>query len=269
MSDHFLDELNESQRKAVEATEGAVMVIAGAGSGKTRVLTFRVAHLMSKGVDPFNILCLTFTNKAAREMKDRITNIIGNTEGKNIWMGTFHSIFAKILRVEGGRLGYSSNYTIYDTADSKNLIKSLVKEFNLDEKTYAASNVLSRISGAKANLISWQEYQKNEDIRNEDHSMRRPFIGQIYEAYQKRCFKASAMDFDDILFNMYILLRDHAEVLHKYQKIFKYILVDEYQDTNYAQYLIIKSLAARTENICVVGDDAQSICGFRGANIQN
>ncbi|HTX88746.1 MAG TPA: UvrD-helicase domain-containing protein, partial [Bacteroidales bacterium] len=265
----FLKDLNDAQRAAVEATEGPVMVIAGAGSGKTRVLTYRVAYLVSQGVDPFNILALTFTNKAAREMKDRITSLVGGNEARNVWMGTFHSIFARVLRVEGQRLGYPPNYTIYDTDDSKRVIKAIIKESNLDDKVYQPGYVLHRISAAKTSLISAQEYNTNPDITEYDSAAGKPLTGQLYTQYQSRLFRASAMDFDDLLFNMNILLRDFPEVLYKYQKKFVYLLVDEYQDTNYAQYLILNKLAANNENICVVGDDAQSIYAFRGANIQN
>jgi len=265
----FLNELNNAQREAVICTDGPVMVIAGAGSGKTRVLTYRVAYLLGMGVDPFNILALTFTNKAAREMKSRITDLVGMGEGKNVWMGTFHSIFARVLRVEGERLGYPNNFTIYDTDDSKALIKQIIKEQELDEKVYAVNQVLSRISGAKTNLISSREYIENFELVQQDKAAGKPRMGEIYSLYDQRLMRASAMDFDDLLFKMNILLRDFPEVLYKYQQHFKYILVDEYQDTNYAQYLIVKKLAANNENICVVGDDAQSIYAFRGANIKN
>jgi len=269
MSYGYLNELNPLQRAAVEATEGPVMIIAGAGSGKTRVLTYRIAHIMNKGVDAFNILSLTFTNKAAREMKERIAKIVGESESKNIWMGTFHSIFAKLLRVEAQRLGYPSNFTIYDTDDSKSVIRDIIKQFNLDDKIYKPGLVLNRISDAKNKLISAQQYLNNPITQQEDFSSKKPLLGKIYEAYQKRNFKAGAMDFDDLLFQTNILLRDFPEVLFKYQNKFRYILVDEYQDTNFSQYVIIKQLAARFQNICVVGDDAQSIYAFRGANIQN
>lgn len=265
----FLNDLNERQREAVLCTEGPVMVIAGAGSGKTRVLTYRVAHLLSLGVDPFQVLALTFTNKAAREMKNRIISLVGMADAKNVWMGTFHSIFARILRVEGHRLGYPNNFTIYDTDDSKALLKQIVKEQELDEKTYQPGYVLSRISGAKTNLISAKEYNDNFEIIQQDKAAGKPRLGEIYSLYDQRLFRSSAMDFDDLLFKMNILLRDYPEVLFKYQHQFRYILVDEYQDTNYAQYLIVKKLAANNENICVVGDDAQSIYAFRGANIKN
>jgi DNA helicase II / ATP-dependent DNA helicase PcrA len=266
---HFLEELNPVQRAAAMATEGPVMIIAGAGSGKTRVLTYRIAHLMEKGVDAFNILSLTFTNKAAREMKDRISKIVGASDAKNLWMGTFHSVFAKILRIEAQKIGYPNNFTIYDTDDSKGVIKEILKQFNLDDKIYKPSLVLNRISDAKNKLISAQQYQNNTITQQEDQSSRKPLLGQIYAAYQKRNFKTGAMDFDDLLYQTNILLRDFPEVLLKYQSKFKYILVDEYQDTNFSQYVIVKQLAARFQNICVVGDDAQSIYAFRGANIQN
>lgn len=269
MSQDYLSGLNEVQRKAVECTEGPVMIIAGAGSGKTRVLTYRIAHLMKKGVDPFNILALTFTNKAAREMKERIAKIVGDSEAKNLWMGTFHSVFARILRSEAEKLGYPNNFTIYDTDDSKSLIKTILKEQGLDDKIYKPASVLARISSAKNNLVSAQQYLNNAQIQEEDRMAVKPKMGIIYQQYSSRCFKAGAMDFDDLLYNTNILLRDFPKVLYKYQNQFKYILVDEYQDTNFSQYVIVKQLAAAFRNICVVGDDAQSIYAFRGANIQN
>lgn len=269
MSKFYLDELNEIQRKAVECTEGPVMIIAGAGSGKTRVLTYRIAHLMKKGIDPFNILSLTFTNKAAREMKDRIAKIVGQSEAKNLWMGTFHSVFARILRTEAEKIGYPNNFTIYDTDDSKSLIKTILKEQGLDDKVYKPASVLARISSAKNNLITAQQYLNNAQLIEEDRMAVKPKMGIIYQQYSSRCFKAGAMDFDDLLFNTNVLLRDFPKVLYKYQNQFKYILVDEYQDTNFSQYVIVKQLAAAFRNICVVGDDAQSIYAFRGANIQN
>lgn len=265
----YLDELNPSQREAVECIEGPTMVIAGAGSGKTRVLTFRIAHMIEMGVDPFNILALTFTNKAAREMTERIGKIVGPSEAKNITMGTFHSVFARILRFNAERLGYPSNFTIYDTQDSKSLLKDIIKELNLDDKIYKPGMVLGRISSAKNNLISWEAYEQNAEIMLEDAQSKRPDLATIYKTYVQRCFKAGAMDFDDLLYQTNVLLRDFPDVLHFYQQKFRYILVDEYQDTNYAQYLIVKKLAAIFENLCVVGDDAQSIYSFRGANIQN
>lgn len=265
----YLDTLNPAQRAAVEHTEGPSMVIAGAGSGKTRVLTYRIAHLMKKGVDPFNILALTFTNKAAREMKDRISRITSPQESKNLWMGTFHSVFARILRAEAEKLHYPSNFTIYDTADTKSLLKTIIKELGLDDKSYKHNLVANRISAAKNNLLSAAAYNNNTSIQAEDRQMAKPKIGEIYSIYERRCFKAAAMDFDDLLFKTNILLRDFPDILYKYQHRFKYILVDEYQDTNFSQYLIVKKLAALNENVCVVGDDAQSIYSFRGANIQN
>lgn len=265
----YLDELNERQLEAVKNIYGPTMVIAGAGSGKTRVLTYRIAYMMEQGIDPFNIMSLTFTNKAAREMMERIGRIVGDTEAKNITMGTFHSVFSRILRYNANRLGYPSNFTIYDTQDSKSLLKDIVKGFNLDDKIYKPGNVLGRISSAKNNLISPEAYETNEDIKAEDRMANRPEMARIYKAYATRCFKAGAMDFDDLLYQMNVLLRDFPDVLSYYQQKFKYILVDEYQDTNFAQYLIVKKLAAAYENICVVGDDAQSIYSFRGANIQN
>ena len=267
-NERYLDELNEVQRQAVTCTEGPVMIIAGAGSGKTRVLTYRIAHLIKKGADPFNILALTFTNKAALEMKNRISSIVG-ADSKNIWMGTFHSVFSRILRVEAEKIGYPRTFTIYDTDDSKSLIKSILKELDLDEKVYKPSLVLNRISSAKNNLISASAYQTNLRITEEDRLSGKPKLGEIYSKYSSRCFKSGAMDFDDLLFKTNILLRDHPDVLQKYQEKFKYIMVDEYQDTNFSQYVIVKQLAARFENICVVGDDAQSIYSFRGATIQN
>lgn len=268
MSD-FLKDLNTEQRQAVESTEGPVMVIAGAGSGKTRVLTYKVAHLIQKGVEPFHILALTFTNKAANEMKERIIQLVNSNESRNVWMGTFHSVFARLLRVEGHFLGFPSEFSIYDTDDSKSLLKAIIKELNLDIKVYNPSYVLHRISMAKSNLISAQDYQNDVELQSYDRYAQKPQTGQIYAIYQARLFKFSAMDFDDLLFFTNILFRDFPDVLFKYQQRFRYILVDEYQDTNYSQYVILKRLAARNENICVVGDDAQSIYGFRGANIQN
>lgn len=266
---NYLDELNEAQREAVVNSLGPSMVIAGAGSGKTRVLTYRIAHLIHNEVDPFNILALTFTNKAAKEMKERIAKIVGYSEARNIWMGTFHSIFARILRTESDKIGYPRDFTIYDAADSKNLIKDIIRELELDDKIYKPGLVYNRISSAKNNLVSAAAYAKNTDLVADDRASGKPRINEIYSRYEIRCFKAGAMDFDDLLFKTNVLLRDFPEVLLTYQEKFRYILVDEYQDTNYAQYLIVKQLAARYENLCVVGDDAQSIYAFRGANIQN
>lgn len=264
----LLSELNEEQRNAAACIEGPVMIIAGAGSGKTRTLTYRIAHLIEEGVDPFNILALTFTNKAASEMKERIVALVGK-DAKNIWMGTFHSIFAKVLRFEAEKLGYISSFTIYDTDDSKSAIKQIIKSLNLDPKAYNVGYVLGRISMAKSNLISCEEYATNAEIQQSDQAARKPMIGEIYKLYNQRLRNSMAMDFDDLLYNMNVLLRDYPDVLLKYQERFKHILVDEYQDTNFSQYLIIKKMAARYQNICVVGDDAQSIYAFRGANIQN
>jgi DNA helicase-2/ATP-dependent DNA helicase PcrA len=267
MSD-YLAHLNPSQRKAVEKTEGPVMVIAGAGSGKTRVLTYRIAHLLNKGVDPFNILSLTFTNKAAKEMKERIEKIIGSA-AKNIWMGTFHSVFAKILRFEADKIGYPSNFTIYDSDDSKALLRRIIKGMSLDTDIYKVNIVASRISSFKNNLITVKAYNNNTELKTQDDSAHRPQMGVLYETYVKECFKSGAMDFDDLLLKTNELIFRFPEVLHKYQDRFRYILVDEYQDTNHSQYLIVKALASRFENLCVVGDDAQSIYAFRGANIRN
>ncbi|PKP30915.1 MAG: ATP-dependent DNA helicase [Bacteroidetes bacterium HGW-Bacteroidetes-16] len=266
---NFLDQLNKEQYDAVVQAEGPVMVIAGAGSGKTRVLTYRIAYLLSKGVDAFNILALTFTNKAAREMKERVLKLVGDGEGRNVWMGTFHSIFSKILRIDGHLLGYPSNYSIYDSTDSKRLIRQIVSDMQLDSKVYAQSFVAGRISMAKSSLMNADQYANNPDVQTVDEASGKPMIKDIYRAYQARLKKADAMDFDDLLFNTYLLFAGFPEILYKYQQKFQYIMVDEYQDTNYAQYLIIKRLAANTENICVVGDDAQSIYAFRGANISN
>lgn len=265
----FINELNENQREAVVNTEGPTLVIAGAGSGKTRVLTYRIAHLLSKGIPAYRILALTFTNKAAREMQKRIATLVGQSNASNLWMGTFHSIFSKILRVEAEHLGYSSNFTIYDSQDSKNLIKSIVKDLRLDEKVYKPNDVLGRISMAKNNLIVAQAYAQSAKIVAADQAAKKPMIAEIYKYYQIRCRQSDVMDFDDLLLQTNILFRDFPEVLEKYQKKFDYILVDEYQDTNYSQYLIIKKLAEQHKNICVVGDDAQSIYSFRGARIEN
>jgi DNA helicase-2/ATP-dependent DNA helicase PcrA len=268
-STNFLTDLNEAQRAAAAHINGPLMVIAGAGSGKTRVLTYRIANLIHQGVDPFQILALTFTNKAAREMKDRIGKLVGEFEARNIWMGTFHSVFARILRIESERINYPRNFSIYDTADSKNLIKDIIKEMGLDDKIYKPSLVYNRISSSKNNLISAADYARDPEIQADDQTSGKPKMGEIYIAYNLRLFKAGAMDFDDLLFKTNELLRDFPDILHKYQHKFQYILVDEYQDTNFSQYLIIKQLGAAFENVCVVGDDAQSIYAFRGANIQN
>mgnify|MGYP001657993307 FL=1 len=266
---NFLNELNDSQRAAVECTQGPALVIAGAGSGKTRVLTYRIAQLLSQGVPAYKILALTFTNKAAREMQKRIAELVGSEIAANLWMGTFHSIFSKILRFEADKLGYTSSFTIYDTQDSKNLIKAIVKDMKLDDKVYKPNVILGRISMAKNNLIVAQSYAQNNRILTEDTAGKRPLIGEIYKQYQQRCKQSDTMDFDDLLLQTNILFRDHPEILEKYQEKFNYILVDEYQDTNYSQYLIVKKLSEKHRNICVVGDDAQSIYSFRGARIEN
>ena len=265
----FINELNHSQQAAVLNTEGASLVIAGAGSGKTRVLTYRIAQLLSQGVPAYKILALTFTNKAAREMQKRIAELVGSEIAANLWMGTFHSIFSKILRFEAEKIGYSSSYTIYDTQDSKNLIKAIIKDLKLDDKIYKPRVILGRISMAKNNLIVAQSYAQSSRILSEDTAAKRPRLGEIYKLYQQRCRQSDTMDFDDLLLETNILFRDHPDVLAKYQQKFSYILVDEYQDTNYSQYLIIKKLSERHHNICVVGDDAQSIYSFRGARIEN
>ena len=265
----YLKGLNEPQREAATHINGPLMIVAGAGSGKTKVLTTRIANLMAHGVDAFNILALTFTNKAAAEMKERIEKILGNNEARNLYIGTFHSVFARMLRGEAPRIGYPSNFTIYDTDDSRSVVKTVVNELNLDDKLYKANVVHNRISSAKNALVGPEEYANDYYLQQEDMRSNRPALAQIYKAYQARCFKNGAMDFDDLLFKMYELLRDFPEVLHKYQHKFKYVLIDEYQDTNPVQYQITKLLAAVHENICVVGDDAQSIYSFRGATIEN
>ncbi|HSU27217.1 MAG TPA: UvrD-helicase domain-containing protein [Chitinophagaceae bacterium] len=265
----YLSGLNEAQQKAVQHINGPLMIVAGAGSGKTKVLTTRIAHLMAQGVDSFHILALTFTNKAAKEMKERIGSILGNQEAKNLYIGTFHSVFARILRREAPRLGYPADFTIYDTDDAKSVVKTVINELDLDDKHYKPNTVYNRISAAKNALVGPEEYVQDFAIQQEDMRSNRPAIGKIYDAYYKRCFKNGAMDFDDLLYQMYRLLTLFPEALVKYQTKFRYVLIDEYQDTNPAQYEIIKLLAAQHENICVVGDDAQSIYSFRGATIQN
>lgn len=265
----YLNQLNEAQLAPTTQKDGPMIVIAGAGSGKTRVLTYRIAYLMSQNIDPFNILALTFTNKAAREMKSRIASIVGESEAKNLWMGTFHSVFAKILRFEADKLGYPSNFTIYDTQDSQRLIASIIKELSLDKDIYKYKQIYSRISSYKNNLITVKAYFNNSELIEADNMAKRPKLGDIYRLYVDRCFKAGAMDFDDLLLKTNELLTRFPEVLSKYQQRFRYILVDEYQDTNHSQYLIVRALADRFQNICVVGDDAQSIYAFRGANINN
>jgi DNA helicase-2/ATP-dependent DNA helicase PcrA len=265
----YLEHLNPPQREGVIHTEGPCMIIAGAGSGKTRVLTYRIAHLIqSKGIDPFNIMALTFTNKAAKEMRERIERVVG-PDARNLWMGTFHSVFARILRAEAHLLGYPNSFTIYDTDDSKTLVKQVVKEMGLDETQYKANIVFNRISAAKNRLVSWQEYLSNPVLMGDDAANMRPEIGNIYKNYALRCFKSGAMDFDDLLFNTDKLFKEHLEVLNKYQHRIRYIVVDEFQDTNLCQYFIIRKLSSVSQNIAVVGDDAQSIYAFRGADITN
>ena len=266
---NYLEGLNEQQKEAVLHRDGPIMIVAGAGSGKTKVLTTRIAHLLATGIDPFNILALTFTNKAAAEMKERVEQILGNNEARNIYIGTFHSVFARILRAEADKLGYPRNFTIYDTDDAKSVVKTVVNELNLDDKHYKANTVYNRISSAKNSLITAEEYINDYGLQQEDMRANRPMTGQIFDAYCKRCFKNGAMDFDDLLIKFYFLLRTHPESLSKYQRKFIYIMIDEYQDTNTAQYQIIKLLGAMHENVAVVGDDAQSIYSFRGATIEN
>ena len=264
----YLQELNDVQRQAVEHTDGPTLIIAGPGSGKTRVLTYRIGHLIQKGADPFGILALTFTNKAAREMQHRIEKIAGQLS-RNLYMGTFHSVFARILRVEAPRIGYPPNFTIYDTDDAKSLIRSIIKEMNLDDKIYKPNQVLYRISGAKNDLISPEEYARHPELLSEDNQAKRPQLVQVYQAYATRCFRNGAMDFDDLLLKTHEILQQFPEVLHRYQHKFRYVLIDEFQDTNPLQYAIVKSIADVFQNITVVGDDAQSIYGFRGATIHN
>ena len=265
----YISQLNEAQQLPVLQKDGPMIVIAGAGSGKTRVLTVRIANLMSQGVDAFNILALTFTNKAAREMKKRIADIVGSNEAKNLWMGTFHSVFAKILRIESEKLGYPSNFTIYDTQDSVRLIGAIIKEMQLDKDIYKPKQILGRISSYKNSLITVKAYFNNPELMEADAMSKKPRMGEIYQQYVERCFKSGAMDFDDLLLKTNELLNRFPDVLAKYQDRFRYILVDEYQDTNHSQYLIVRALSDRFQNICVVGDDAQSIYAFRGADIQN
>jgi DNA helicase-2/ATP-dependent DNA helicase PcrA len=265
----YISQLNEAQQAPVLQKDGPMIVIAGAGSGKTRVLTVRIANLMSQGVDAFNILALTFTNKAAREMKKRIADIVGTNEAKNLWMGTFHSVFAKILRSEADKLGYPSNFTIYDTQDAVRLIGAIIKEMQLDKEIYKPKQILGRISSYKNSLITVKAYFNNPELQEADAMSKKPRMGEIYQHYVERCFKSGAMDFDDLLLKTNELLNLFPDVLAKYQNRFRYILVDEYQDTNHSQYLIVRALSDRFQNICVVGDDAQSIYAFRGANINN
>ncbi|MEY3541845.1 MAG: hypothetical protein RLZZ204_657, partial [Bacteroidota bacterium] len=266
---NYLNELNPQQREAVMHVDGPLMIIAGAGSGKTKVLTTRIAHLMANGVDAFRILALTFTNKAAKEMKERVGKILGSNEVGNLYIGTFHSVFARILRTEATRIGYPNSFTIYDTDDAKSVLKTVINELHLDDKIYKPSTVYNRISSAKNALVTAEDYATDYGLQQEDARANRPAIAQIYTAYAKRCFKNGAMDFDDLLLKFYMILKDHPDALHKYQHKFSHIMIDEYQDTNPAQYEIIKLLGAAHENVCVVGDDAQSIYSFRGATIEN
>jgi DNA helicase-2/ATP-dependent DNA helicase PcrA len=266
---HYLDQLNSQQRNAVEYLDGPELVIAGAGSGKTRVLTYKIVHLLAKGFEPWRIMALTFTNKAAKEMRERITALSGQETAQKLWMGTFHSIFARILRIHADRIGYKSNYTIYDSADSRNLIKVIIRDMGLDEKIYKPATVASIISNAKNALLSPEMYAEDKDLKEADRRARRPLISQIYRAYRNRCKVSDAMDFDDLLYYTYILLRENDDLRRHYQEYFRYILVDEYQDTNFAQHMIVTLLCGNDQMLCVVGDDAQSIYSFRGANIRN
>jgi DNA helicase-2/ATP-dependent DNA helicase PcrA len=269
MTTNYLNDLNESQKEAVINSEGPSLIIAGAGAGKTRVLTYRIVHLLNKGVPAGKILALTFTNKAAREMKERITRIVSPEVARYLWMGTFHSVFSKFLRMEAEKLGYKSSFTIYDSSDSKSLIRTILRELSLDDNIYKPGVIASRISSAKNNLVTSGMYAGDSSLQEYDRANRMPLLADIYRTYASRCFKANAMDFDDLLLNTNILFRDFPDVLAKYQDKFSYVLVDEYQDTNYSQYLIVKKLAAAHHNLCVVGDDAQSIYSFRGARIEN
>ena len=269
MKKDFIEELNEAQKEAVLCIDGPSLIIAGAGSGKTKVLTYRIANLLNQGIYANNILALTFTNKAAREMKERIYKIVGKDIAQNLWMGTFHSIFSKILRCEAEKLGYTSNYTIYDTDDSKSLIRSIIRELELDKDVYKPNEIQKRISTAKNNLVTAKKYASTPVFFERDKKARKPLISEIFIQYEQKCKSANAMDFDDLLVNTNILFHNHADILLKYQKFFKYILVDEYQDTNFAQYLILQKLATLNKNIGVVGDDSQSIYSFRGARIEN
>ena len=266
----YLDLLNDVQRQAVTTTDGPVLVVAGPGSGKTRVLTFRIAHLIQTGVPPWEILSLTFTNKAAREMQERIEKVVG-PRANRVWAGTFHSIFARILRIEAKHIGYDSNFTVYDTDDTKSVISSIINEMNLSKDQYNVNAIRSRISAAKTNLITPKVYRKRPDLLDDDHRAKRPYTVDIYEKYVARCKRSGAMDFDDLLFRLFELFQNHPEVLNKYRERFRYVLVDEFQDTNFLQYAIIRKLVhfeGSPRNICVVGDDAQSIYAFRGATIK-
>ena len=268
MSD-FLQELNESQRAAVLYNDGPALVIAGAGSGKTRVLTYKIAYLLEQGYQPWSILALTFTNKAAREMKERIARQVGQERARQLWMGTFHSLFLRILRTEAKRMGYTSSFTIYDAADSKSLMRAIIKEMGLDDKVYKLGYIQNRISNAKNHLVTCQGYMGSKELYENDKALRMPALRDIYNRYTGRCRQADAMDFDDLLLNTYLLFKDYPEVLEHYRDQFRYVLVDEYQDTNYAQHNIVLQLAGEHHHVCVVGDDAQSIYSFRGADIDN
>ena len=265
----YLEKLNDQQRDAVVYTDGPELVIAGAGSGKTRVLTYKIVHLLTLGYEPWRILALTFTNKAAREMRERIEQLVGKETASRLWMGTFHSIFARILRQNAERIGFKSNFTIYDTADSKSLVKQIIKGLSLDDKIYKPNVVLNAISAAKNALVSPEKYATLKDVMEADRRARRPETYLIYRIYRDRCLTSSAMDFDDLLYYTNVLLRDNPDVLHHLQEFFRYVLVDEYQDTNFAQHVIVSQLCGIHEKLCVVGDDAQSIYSFRGANISN
>ena len=269
MDGNYLDELNEQQRAAVEYCDGPQLVIAGAGSGKTRVLTYKIVHLLRLGYEPWRILALTFTNKAAKEMRERIEQLVGGAVASKLWMGTFHSIFARILRANAELIGFKSNFTIYDTADSKSLVKTIIRDMQLDDKIYKPSAVLSAISGAKNALVSPEDYALSRDVMEADARAKRPELHTIYRAYRDRCVVAGAMDFDDLLYYTNVLLRDNPDVLRHYREFFQYVLVDEYQDTNFAQHVIVTQLTRESGRLCVVGDDAQSIYSFRGANIRN
>ena len=269
MKENYLNELNDSQRDAVLYCDGPSLVIAGAGSGKTRVLTYKIAHLLESGYKPWNILALTFTNKAAREMKERIARQVGGQSARYLWMGTFHSVFSRILRAEADKIGFTSNFTIYDTADSKSLLRSIIKEMGLDDKVYKTGAIQSRISNAKNHLVSPSAYAANKEAIEEDRNAKTPRVNEIYQRYWERCRQAGAMDFDDLLVYTFLLFRDHPDVLMRYREQFQYVLVDEYQDTNYAQHSIVLQLTESNQRVCVVGDDAQSIYSFRGADIDN
>ena len=267
--EEYLKQLNESQREAVVYADGPSLVVAGAGSGKTRVLTYKIAYLLRQGLPPQSILALTFTNKAAREMKERIALLTDERTARRLWMGTFHSIFSRILRSEAERIGYPSNFTIYDATDTKSLLRSIMKEMQLDDKVYRPGMIQNRISNAKNALITYKAYEQNKELVQHDMDSKVPLLREIYKRYQNRCLQAGAMDFDDLLLQTNILFRDHPDVLEKYRSFFQFVLVDEYQDTNFAQHLIVQRLCEVHRRICVVGDDAQSIYSFRGANIDN